>query len=123
MDACFGRFAVPEERPFNKNLPETRRQVRLPDNCLIYPAHDYAGRTVTTVGEEKQFNPRIGGEAREEDFAGYMNNLGLPHPGKIDIAVPANLKCGKPNEQDRPEKISWAPVQVTFAGIPEITPD
>lgn len=95
----------------------------LPDDCLIYPAHDYAGRTVTTVGEEKQFNPRIGGDAREEDFAGYMNNLGLPHPGKIDIAVPANLKCGKPGEKDRPEKISWAPVQVTFAGIPEITPD
>lgn len=94
----------------------------LPDECLIYPAHDYAGRTVSTVAEEKRFNPRIGGEAREEDFAGYMNNLGLAHPGKIDIAVPANLQCGRPDEADRPGKKTWGPVTLTFAGIPEVPP-
>jgi rhodanese-related sulfurtransferase len=95
----------------------------LPEDCLVYPAHDYAGRTVTTVGEEKRFNPRIGGEAREEDFVGYMNNLGLPHPGKLDIAVPANLKCGRPDEGDRPEAARWAPVELTYAGIPEVQPE
>ena len=50
----------------------------LPDDCLIYPGHDYQGRTVSTVEEERRFNPRIGGDAREEDFVGYMDNLGLP---------------------------------------------
>lgn len=92
----------------------------LPDECVIYPAHDYAGRTSSTVGEEKRFNPRIGGEAREEDFVGYMTNLGLPHPAKIDIAVPANLKCGEPDPSDRVAPPSWGPVEMTFAGIPEI---
>ena len=95
----------------------------LPDDCLIYPGHDYAGRTVSTVLEEKTFNPRIGGDAREEDFVGYMENLGLPHPKLIDIAVPANLNGGRPAQDHRPGEISWGPVTMTFAGIPEIRPD
>ncbi|MBX9715536.1 MAG: MBL fold metallo-hydrolase, partial [Burkholderiaceae bacterium] len=49
----------------------------LPDTCLLYPGHDYRGLTVTSVGEEKRFNPRLGGQINAEDFAGYMNNLGL----------------------------------------------
>jgi hypothetical protein len=61
----------------------------LPKDCLLYPGHDYRGLTVTSVGEERRFNPRLGGEIAEADFAGYMDNLGLPHP-KIDVAVPAN---------------------------------
>ncbi len=93
----------------------------LPDDCLIYPGHDYMGRTVSTVAEEKKFNPRIGGDAREEDFAGFMDNLGLPHPKLLEIAVPANMKCGKP--ETPVEKIDWGPVTLTFAGIPEIEPD
>ena len=95
----------------------------LPDDCLVYPGHDYAGRTVSTVGEEKRFNPRIGGDAREEDFTGYMENLGLAHPKLIDIAVPANLKCGRPDNDVMPKRITWGPVTTTFAGIPEIRPD
>jgi sulfur dioxygenase len=95
----------------------------LADDCLIYPGHDYQGRTVSTVGEEKRFNPRIGGDAREEDFAGYMDNLGLAHPKLLDIAVPANLHCGQPTDDALPAEITWAPVTVTFAGIPEIQPD
>jgi sulfur dioxygenase len=94
----------------------------LPDECLLYPAHDYAGRTVTTVGEEKRWNPRIGGEASESDFAGYMQNLGLPHPKQIDVAVPANLKCGRPEKAAAPEKPEWAPVVHTFSGVNEIDP-
>lgn len=95
----------------------------LPDHCLIYPGHDYAGRTVSTVGEEKRFNPRIGGDAREEDFVGYMENLGLAHPKLIDIAVPANLKSGRPDDDSPPEQVTWGPVIATFAGTPEIAPE
>lgn len=95
----------------------------LPDDCLIYPGHDYAGRTVSTVGEEKRFNPRIGGDAREEDFVGYMDNLTLPHPRLIDIAVPANMRLGRPEDESVLEEVSWGPVITTFAGVPEIRPD
>ena len=95
----------------------------LPDDCLIYPGHDYMGRTVSTVSEEKRFNPRIGGDAREEDFVGYMENLGLPHPKLLDIAVPANMNGGRPADDKMPEEITWGPVTLTFAGIPEIRPD
>lgn len=93
----------------------------LPDDSLLYPAHDYMGRTVSTVVEEKQYNPRLGGDAREEDFAGYMNNLGLPHPRLIDQAVPANMKVGRP--QDPMDQPTWGPITVTFAGVPEVDPD
>ncbi len=95
----------------------------LPDECLVYPGHDYEGRTVSTVGEEKRFNSRIGGDAREEDFVGYMDNLGLAHPKLIDIAVPANLRAGRPEADQLPEKITWGPVTVSFGGIPEIEPE
>jgi sulfur dioxygenase len=67
----------------------------LPDSCLLYPAHDYRGLTVTSVREERRFNPRLGGEIGEGDFTGYMKNLRLAHPKKLDVAVPANLKCGR----------------------------
>ncbi|MEO2177174.1 MAG: MBL fold metallo-hydrolase [bacterium] len=95
----------------------------LPDDCAVYPGHDYKGRTVSSIKEERLFNPRIGGDAREEDFVGYMDNLGLAHPAKLEIAVPANLKCGKPQSEVVPERQKWGPVTVTFAGIPEIQPD
>ncbi|KAL3980367.1 transcription factor 15 [Sarotherodon galilaeus] len=64
----------------------------LPDHCLIYPAHDYLGQTVSTVGEERKFNPRL--TKSMEEFVEIMNNLNLPKPDKIDISVPANLVCG-----------------------------
>jgi rhodanese-related sulfurtransferase len=94
----------------------------LPDECLLYPAHDYAGRTVTTVGEEKRWNPRVGGEASEEDFTGFMRNLGLPHPKQIDVAVPANLQCGKPRADAVADTPSWGPVVRTYAGVLEVDP-
>jgi rhodanese-related sulfurtransferase len=89
----------------------------------VYPGHDYLGRTVSSVGEERRHNPRIGGDARREDFVGYMNNLGLPHPKLIDIAVPANQSSGKPKDEAALHKVTWAPVTKTFAGVPEIRPD
>jgi sulfur dioxygenase len=95
----------------------------LPEDCLLYPAHDYRGLTVTSVAEERQFNPRLGGEVGEADFTGYMNNLHLAHPKKIDVAVPANLECGKPEIDPGPvEGPGWAPLRYSFAGIWEIDP-
>jgi glyoxylase-like metal-dependent hydrolase (beta-lactamase superfamily II) len=66
----------------------------LPDETLLYPGHDYKGRTVTTVGEEKRFNPRLGLGKSEAGFVSLMNQLDLAYPKKIDIAVPANLESG-----------------------------
>lgn len=95
----------------------------LPEHCLLYPGHDYRGVTATSVGEERRFNPRLGGELSEQDFAGFMNNLGLPHPKQMDIAVPANLRCGRPDSGSTPEgDPDWAPLAFTFAGIWEVEP-
>jgi len=100
-----------------------REQVfSLPDACLVYPAHDYRGLTASSVGEERAFNPRLGGQILEEDFAGYMNNLGLAHPKQMDVAVPANLRCGRPAQAARAEQ-DWAPLTYTFSGIWEVQPD
>lgn len=65
----------------------------LPDETLVFPAHDYRGRTVTTIGEEKRWNARIAGRSREE-FIAVMSGLHLPEPARIREAVPANLACG-----------------------------
>ena len=96
----------------------------LPPKCLLYPAHDYRGLTVTSVEEERRFNPRLGGEIGETDFLGYMKNLGLPHPKLMDVAVPANLRCGKPDAATVKPAVdpTWAPLTFTFAGIFEINP-
>ena len=96
----------------------------LPESCTLYPAHDYRGLTATSVAEEKKFNPRLGGEIAEADYAGYMKNLDLPHPKKIDEAVPANLRCGKPgNEAVLPADPDWAPLRFTFSGVWEVEPN
>jgi sulfur dioxygenase len=67
----------------------------LPDACAVYPGHDYAGRTSSTVGEEKACNPRLGGGRSEDEFVEIMQSLDLAYPRKIDIAVPANARCGR----------------------------
>ena len=95
----------------------------LPPGCLLYPAHDYRGLTVTSVAEEQRYNPRLGGDVNEVDFAGYMNNLGLPHPKLMDIAVPANLRCGRPDPATvQTAGPTWAPLTCNFSGIWEIQP-
>jgi sulfur dioxygenase len=93
----------------------------LPAHCLLYPAHDYKGVTVTSVQEERRFNPRFGGDSSLGDFIGYMNSLGLPHPKLMEIAVPANLRCGEPDSHaPLPAEPAWAPLTWTFAGLWEI---
>jgi sulfur dioxygenase len=72
----------------------TQRLFTLPAETLVYPGHDYRGNTVSTIGEEKQWNPRFVGRNREQ-FIEFMNNLDLPNPKKIAEAVPANERCGR----------------------------
>ena len=95
----------------------------LPDTCVLYPGHDYDGRISSTIGEEKEWNPRIGGGAREEDFVGYMQNMALPHPKQLAVAVPANLRAGVPEDAQEPCVPSWGPVVTTYAGLSEIDPE
>src|ERR1700709_319421 len=71
---------------FNKLL-------RLPDETMVFPAHDYKGETVSTIGEEKAFNPRLQVKSPEQ-YAELMNNLNLPNPKMMDVAVPANMRVG-----------------------------
>src|SRR5205807_2512 len=103
------------------------RILTLPRTCLLYPAHDYRGLTVTSVAEERRFNPRIGGEISLSDFTGYMKNLRLAHPKLLDVAVPANLRCGRPeggasDDRGPPADPTWAPLRYSFAGVWEIDP-
>lgn len=101
----------------------TEQIFSLPDNCKIYPAHDYQGRTVSTVAEEKAFNARAGGGAVEADFVGYMDAMKLPHPKKIAEALPANLRSGMPEDGQLPPEPDWAELRVTFSGVPEVEPE
>lgn len=74
-------------------LSITEKLFRLDDQVLVYPGHDYKGRRVSSIGEEKQFNARLAGKSREE-FIDIMNNLNLPMPNRLQEAVPANLVGG-----------------------------
>ncbi len=96
----------------------------LPDGTLIYPGHDYKGRTVTTVQEERNFNPRLGGGRTEEQFVSIMNELDLAYPRKLDVAVPANMRCGvvgdEPIEHAAPVDADAWPVFRTPSGAPNL---
>ena len=98
----------------------TEQIFSLPDSCLLYPGHDYTGRTASSVVEEKAFNARLGGAATERDFVGHMENMKLPHPHKIAEALPGNMRSGKPREAQA--RAAWAPVQRSYAGLPELAP-
>ena len=101
----------------------TAKLFNLPDSCLVYPAHDYQGRTVSTIGEEKAFNVRVGDGANETDFIEFMQAMRLPHPKLIDEAVPANLRSGCPEDGKLPAMPDWADIHLTYGGVPEIASD
>lgn len=67
----------------------------LADDTIVYPGHDYYGRLSSTVGHERQFNARLGGRKTKQEFIEIMENLHLPYPKNIDIALPANKACGQ----------------------------
>jgi len=81
------------------------RLLKLPDSTLVYPAHDYKGDTVSTIGEEKAFNPRLQIKSIDE-YVDLMNNLKLANPKMMDVAVPANMRVGL--HQEEIAKQGWA---------------
>jgi rhodanese-related sulfurtransferase len=79
--------------------------LRLPEETLVFPAHDYKGDTVSTIGEEKRFNPRL--KVRDADeYAALMASLNLPNPKMMDVAVPANIHQGL--HQEEVARRGWA---------------
>ncbi|HTS40643.1 MAG TPA: MBL fold metallo-hydrolase [Xanthobacteraceae bacterium] len=74
------------------------RLLKLPDETLVFPAHDYKGDTVSTIGEEKRFNPRLQVKSVDE-YIDLMGKLNLPNPKMMDVAVPANMKVGLVQEE------------------------
>ncbi|MGZ8135871.1 MAG: MBL fold metallo-hydrolase [Methylococcaceae bacterium] len=82
----------------------TQRLFTLPDETLVYPGHDYQGRWVSSIVQERTTNPRLAGKTREE-FIEIMNNLNLPKPRLIDEAVPANRYCGL-DENERQDAVA-----------------
>ncbi len=74
----------------------------LPEDCVVYPGHDYKGRQSSTIGEEKRHNPRLGGGRTLEEFIEIMHLLDLSLPAAIAIAIPANLRCGQMPEDGEP---------------------
>lgn len=72
----------------------TNTLFRLPDETMLYPAHDYKGWTKSSIGEERRHNPRLAGKTRAQ-YIEIMQNLDLPDPKMMDVAVPANLACGQ----------------------------
>jgi len=81
------------------------RLLKLPDETLVYPAHDYKGDTVSTIGEERAFNPRLQVDSVQE-YVDVMNSLHLPNPRLMDVAVPANLRVGL--HQDEIDSRGWS---------------
>ncbi len=74
------------------------RLLKLPESTLVFPAHDYKGDTVSTIGEERAFNPRLQVKSAEE-YVALMNSLNLPNPKMMDVAVPANMSVGFHQEE------------------------
>ena len=93
---------------FNKLL-------KLPDGTLVYPAHDYKGETVSTIGEEKLFNPRLKVKSVDE-YIDLMNNLHLPNPKMMDVAVPANIQVGL--HQENIASKGWALTATEAIALP-----
>src|SRR5215212_3790592 len=90
------------------------RLLKLPESTLVYPAHDYKGDTVSTIGEEKAFNPRLQVNS-VDDYVELMNNLNLANPKMMDVAVPANMKVGF--HQEEIARRGWAMTASQAAAI------
>ena len=88
-----GRTDFQNGDPYDAYNSIFERLLKLPEETLIYPAHDYKGESVSTIGEEKKFNPRLQVSSADE-YAKIMNNLNLSNPKMMDVAVPANKNLG-----------------------------
>ena len=88
-----GRTDFQNGDPYDSYNSIFERLLKLPENTLLFPAHDYNGNTVSTIGEEKKFNPRLQVNSAEE-YVKIMNNLNLSNPKMMDVAVPTNQQLG-----------------------------
>src|SRR5438132_12912217 len=96
------------------------RLLKLPESTLVYPAHDYKGDTVSTIGEEKAYNPRLQVKSVDE-YVDLMSKLKLANPKMMDVAVPANMRQGL--AQDEIARKGWAvtPAQaLALVGKPDV---
>lgn len=93
IDGC-GRTDFQEGDSATLYRSVRERLFALPDDQLVYPAHDYQQRRVSTIAQERARNPRLGGERTLEEFVALMADLKLPYPKFIDYAVPGNRQCG-----------------------------
>jgi len=98
------------------------RLLRLPEETLVYPAHDYKGDTVSTIGEERRCNPRLQVRSVDE-YVELMHNLKLPNPKMMDVAVPANMKVGLQQEEIVRRGCAWTAEQaIGMVGQPDVVP-
>ena len=95
--------------------------MKLPDETMVFPAHDYKGETVSTIGEEKAFNPRLQVKSLDQ-YVTLMNGLNLPNPKMMDVAVPANMRVGFAQEAiaQRGWAVSAAEA-IKLVGRPDVT--
>jgi len=73
----------------------TKKLFMLPENTVVYPGHDYAGFTSSTIGEEKKLNPRLGNNKPKAEFVEMMEAMDLPNPRYMSVAIPGNMACGE----------------------------
>lgn len=118
-----GRTDFQQGNPRKLYTSITQQLFTLPGETFVYPGHDYKGRTVSTIAEERAHNPRLSKKS-EEEFVAIMQNLRLDPPKHIAEAVPANLACGlTPMAAEEPSRErGWAPIQRVL-GVPEVTVD
>ena len=109
-----GRTDFQNGDPYDSYNSIFERLLKLPENTLLYPAHDYNGNTVSTIGEEKKFNPRLQVNSAEE-YVKIMNNLNLSNPKMMDVAVPANQQLGI--NLERQKKINGLDVDAFYHKI------
>ena len=95
-----GRTDFQNGNPYDQYNSLFERLLKLPDDTYIYPAHDYKGESVSTIGEEKNFNPRLQVSSAEE-YANIMNNLNLESPKLMDVAVSKNISMGMPLDKQK----------------------
>ncbi len=94
--------------------------LRLPDETMVFPAHDYKGDTVSTIGEEKRYNPRLQVKSID-DYVALMANLKLPNPKMMDVAVPSNMKIGLAQQEIARRGWALSPLQaIPLVGRPDV---
>lgn len=96
------------------------RLLKLPDETMVFPAHDYKGDTVSTIGEEKAFNPRLQVKSIDE-YVELMSKLNLPNPKMMDVAVPANMRQGLAQQEIAARGLALSPAEaMTILGRTDV---